>query len=60
MTLGTGIHLCQGHVLAKTEMRIVLEQFLKRFRNIHLPDQTDVQWTSRGVWGFQRLPLAWH
>jgi cytochrome P450 len=59
MTLGTGIHLCQGHVLAKTEMRIVLEQFLKRFRNIRLPKQADIRWTSRGVWGFQRLPLAW-
>ena len=60
MTLGTGIHLCQGHVLAKTEMRIVLEQFLSRFRNIHIPKPSDVQWTSRGVWGFQRLPLAWN
>jgi cytochrome P450 len=60
MTLGTGIHLCQGHVLAKTEMRIVLEQFLSRFRDIHVPDGANATWTSRGVWGFKQLPLAWN
>jgi cytochrome P450 len=59
MTLGTGIHLCQGHLLAKLEMRIVLEQFLKRFQNICIPKGANPTWTSRGVWGFQQLPLGW-
>lgn len=60
ITLGTGIHLCLGHVLAKTEIRIVLEQFLSRFRDIRIPEHASVEWTSRGVWGFSRLPLIWN
>jgi cytochrome P450 len=49
MTLGTGIHLCLGHVLAKTEMRVVLEQFLGRLQDIRIPEHAEVVWASRGV-----------
>jgi cytochrome P450 len=59
MTLETGIHLRLGHLLAKAEMRTVLEQFLGRFRNIRIPERGNVARRCRGVWGFTRLPLIW-
>jgi cytochrome P450 len=59
MTFGVGIHNCLGTHLAKQEVRIVLEQFLKRFQNIRIPEGAQTPWTSRGVWGFKALPLIW-
>jgi cytochrome P450 len=59
MTLGTGIHLPLGHLLAKAEMRTVLEQFLGRFRNVRIPERGNVAWMCRGVWGFPGVPPIW-
>jgi len=60
MTFGTGIHNCLGIHLAKREIRVVLELFISRFRNIRIPDGADVQWHTDGsVWGVDRLPLVW-
>jgi cytochrome P450 len=59
MTFGTGIHTCLGIHLAKQEIRIVLEQFLRRFKNIRIPAGSAVPWTSRGVWALKALPLVW-
>jgi len=60
MTFGTGIHNCLGIHLAKREIRVVLELFISRFRNIRIPDGADVQWHTDGsVWEVDRLPLVW-
>jgi cytochrome P450 len=36
LTLGNGIHFCLGAALARLEMKIVLEEFAKRFPNVRL------------------------
>jgi len=46
--------------LAKREIRVVLETFLTRFRNIRIPDGAKVTWHTEGaVWGIDQLPLEW-
>lgn len=59
LTFGTGPHLCLGIHLAKREIRIVLESVLSRFRNIRIPEGESYEYHVGGVFGVDRLPLAW-
>ena len=59
LTLATGPHNCLGIHLAKREIRIVLEQWLARTRNIRLQPGESASWHTTGVWGVARLPLMW-
>ena len=59
INFGTGAHTCVGLHLAKREMRIVVEQFLQRFRNIRIkPGETPRHHTGR-TFGMDYLPLVW-
>lgn len=59
MTFGTGAHHCIGVHLARREIRIVLGQFLSRFRDFHIPPDDEAVWTTQTIWGVKKLPLAW-
>jgi cytochrome P450 len=59
VTFATGPHLCLGMHLARREMRIVLETFLSRFRNIRIPAGERCEYHVGGVFGVDRLPLEW-
>jgi len=59
VTLATGVHNCLGIHLAKRELKIVMEEWLSRFSNIHIPEGETAEWHTEGVWGVARLPLAW-
>jgi cytochrome P450 len=59
ITFATGPHICLGIHLAKREIRIVLEAFLSRFRNIRIPAGETYQYHAGGVFGVDRLPLEW-
>jgi len=59
MTLATGAHNCVGQHLARREIRVVLEAFIGRFRNIRIPKGETASWTNRQVWAVTRLPLVW-
>lgn len=59
IAFGTGPHTCLGLRLAKREIRIVLEAFLARFRNIRIPDGERHEFHTGNVFGIDRLPLAW-
>lgn len=59
VAFGTGTHNCLGIHLAKRELRIVIEEFLKRFRNIRIkPGETRRYHTGR-TFGMEYLPLVW-
>jgi len=59
IAFGTGTHNCVGLHLAKREIRIVIEEFLAAFENIHLkPGATPRHHTGR-TFGLDCLPLAW-
>lgn len=38
MAFGSGIHVCVGHFLARSEVKIALEEFSSRFKNVRLVD----------------------
>jgi cytochrome P450 len=59
VAFGTGPHTCLGLRLAKREIRIVLESFLARFRNIRIPEGLRHEFHTGSVFGIDRLPLAW-
>jgi cytochrome P450 len=59
LTFATGVHNCLGAHLAKREIKIVLEEFLSRFRNIRIPEGGEQRWTAMGVWAMTKLPLEW-
>lgn len=59
LTLATGPHNCLGIHLAKREIRIVIEEWLSRFRNIHITEGDAAKWHNQGVWGVSYLPLCW-
>ena len=59
LTLATGPHNCLGSHLAKREIRIVLEEWLSRFRNIRITEGESATWHNQGVWGVSHLPLSW-
>lgn len=59
LSFGTGQHSCIGIHLAKRELRVFLEAFLSRFRNIRIPEGETYEYHTAGVIGIDRLPLCW-
>ncbi|WP_160711457.1 cytochrome P450 [Chitinophaga solisilvae] len=64
LSFGYGLHYCVGDTLARTEVRIALEEILRRMRHIHLQPGVLLQPSESGIAvGFQQLPIAfntWH
>ncbi|MCW1431626.1 cytochrome P450 [Novosphingobium sp. JCM 18896] len=59
VTFGTGPHVCLGVHLAKREMRIMLEAFLGRMRNIRLPEGGRYEYHTTNTIGIDVLDLEW-
>ncbi|MFV0278600.1 MAG: cytochrome P450 [Parahaliea sp.] len=59
LTFSRGPHLCIGHFLARTEIRILTEEWLKRIPRFALkPGPSPVYTLSTGN-GLKALPLVW-
>jgi len=59
VTFGTGPHVCLGVHLAKREMKIMLEAFLGRMRNIRRPEGGAYEYHTTNTIGVDRLDLVW-
>ena len=59
IAFGTGPHTCLGLRLAKREIKIVLEIFLSRFRNIRMAEGKRHRFHVGSVFGIDYLPLEW-
>jgi cytochrome P450 len=59
LNFGTGTHYCLGVHLAKRELRIVIEEFLQRFRNIRIQDGASYRYHTGRTFGVDYLPLVW-
>lgn len=56
---GSGIHRCLGSNLARMELRVALEEWLRRVPTFELVDPDAVLWTGGQVRGPRRLPIRW-
>ena len=54
---GLGIHRCVGSNLARLELRVAIEEFIKRFPRFELADRDAVTWAPGQVRGPRHLPL---
>jgi cytochrome P450 len=54
-----GVHSCMGAHLARLEMRICLQEFLRRIPNFRLKEGTKIEYWPGGVIGPKSVPLAW-
>lgn len=54
---GLGIHRCLGSNLARMELQIGVEEFLKRFRDFELVDVDAVRWSLGQIRGPREMPI---
>jgi cytochrome P450 len=59
INFGFGPHTCLGIHLAKRELRIVIEEFLARFRDIRIRDGETYRYHTGRTFGVEYLPLVW-
>ena len=56
LAFGLGIHRCAGSNLARLELRVAIEEFIKRYPRFELSGQ-DVTWAQGQVRGPRSIPL---
>jgi cytochrome P450 len=54
---GLGIHRCVGSNLARLEITIAIEEWLKRIPEFRLDPSSPVKWSEGTVRGPRRLPI---
>jgi cytochrome P450 len=59
IAFGVGIHRCAGSNLARMEMRVSIEEWLKRIPDFRLEDPENVTWAGGQVRGPRTMPIVW-
>lgn len=59
MAFGRGTHRCPGANLARAEIRIFIEEWLKRIPDFSIDPEGEVLFESGSVAGLKQLPLVW-
>ena len=57
VAFGSGIHRCAGSNLARLEMRVALEEFIKRYPRFDLAEPEAVTWAPGQIRGPRNLPI---
>ncbi len=57
VAFGLGIHRCAGSNLARLELRVAIEEFIKRYSRFELADPSAVTWASGQIRGPRNLPI---
>ncbi|HEY5111332.1 MAG TPA: cytochrome P450 [Acidimicrobiales bacterium] len=57
VAFGLGIHRCIGSNLARLEMRVAIEEFIKRYPKFELENKDEVTWAQGQIRGPRNLPL---
>ncbi|MFZ0666682.1 MAG: cytochrome P450 [Acidimicrobiales bacterium] len=58
VAFGSGIHRCAGSNLARMELRVAIEEWLKRVPEFHLASGETVTWAGGQVRGPRNLPVT--
>ena len=56
---GRGVHQCVGSMLARAELRVFIEEWLKVIPDFKVAPGAEIAVSSGTVTGLRRLPLAW-
>jgi cytochrome P450 len=59
IAFGVGIHRCAGSNLARMEMRVAIEEWLKRIPDFRLEDPGTVTWAGGQVRGPRKCAVVW-
>lgn len=59
LAFGNGIHKCLGAPLARMEMKVVLEEVLRRIPDYRIENEDDVEVGGFLARGVKRLPVVW-
>lgn len=54
-----GVHSCMGAHLARLEIKICIQEFLRRIPNFQLKEGTKIEYWPGGVVGPKSVPLTW-
>ena len=57
VAFGLGIHRCLGSNLARMELTVAIDEWMKRFPDFELSDPEGVRWSAGQVRGPRELPL---
>jgi cytochrome P450 len=57
VAFGLGIHRCLGSNLARMELTVAIDEWMKRFPDFDLPDPAGVRWSTGQVRGPRELPV---
>ena len=58
VAFGSGIHRCAGSNLARMELRVALEEWLRHIPEFELADRAEVTWAGGQVRGPRQLPVV--
>ncbi len=58
IAFGVGIHRCAGSNLARMELKVAIEEWLKRIPEFHLADDAEVTWAGGQVRGPRSVPVV--
>jgi hypothetical protein len=58
VAFGSGIHRCAGSNLARMELRVAIEEWLRRIPEFHLAEGAHVAWAGGQVRGPRELPVV--
>ena len=59
VAFGAGIHRCAGANLARMELRVAIEEWLRRIPEFQLEPNTEVVWAGGQVRGPRTCPPRW-
>lgn len=59
LTFSTGPHICLGHYLARAEMRVFVEEFLRRIPQFRIQTGYQPHFRAGLVMALENLPLEW-
>lgn len=59
ITFSYGPHVCIGNILARAEMRVFTEEWLKRVDSFRIVPGTKLEWRGGGVMSLAELPVEW-